>query len=280
MENVVTPTKADDGAGTRPVETANAAPQNSNDVAIKLKDFNAWYGDFNAIKNINLDIMARQVTAFIGPSGCGKSTLLKWINRMNDIVPTAWAKGSIRMGDLEILNKQTDVVSLRRRVGMVFQKPNPFPKSIFDNVAFGPRLHFKIGKQDLADLVEWSLRKAAVWEEVKDRLHKSALGLSGGQQQRLCIARAIATGPEVLLMDEPCSALDPASTARVEDLVYELREQYTIVMVTHNMQQASRCSDRTAFFFEGEIVEEGETEQLFTRPKNQKTNDYVSGKFG
>ena len=280
MENVVTPTKADDGAGTRPVETANAAPQNSNDVAIKLKDFNAWYGDFNAIKNINLDIMARQVTAFIGPSGCGKSTLLKWINRMNDIVPTAWAKGSIRMGDLEILNKQTDVVSLRRRVGMVFEKPNPFPKSIFDNVAFGPRLHFKIGKQDLADLVEWSLRKAAVWEEVKDRLHKSALGLSGGQQQRLCIARAIATGPEVLLMDEPCSALDPASTARVEDLVYELREQYTIVMVTHNMQQASRCSDRTAFFFEGEIVEEGETEQLFTRPKNQKTNDYVSGKFG
>ena len=249
-------------------------------MAIELKDFNAWYGDFQAIKNINLDIRARQVTAFIGPSGCGKSTLLKWINRMNDIVPTAWADGSIRMGDLEILGKQTDVVSLRRRVGMVFQKPNPFPKSIFDNVAFGPRLHFNIGKQDLADLVEWSLRKAAVWDEVKDRLHKSALGLSGGQQQRLCIARAIATGPEVLLMDEPCSALDPASTVRVEDLVYELREQYTIVMVTHNMQQASRCSDRTAFFFEGEIVEEGETLQLFTRPVNQKTNDYVSGKFG
>ena len=184
------------------------------------------------------------------------------------------------MGDLEILQKQTDVVSLRRRVGMVFQKPNPFPKSIFDNVAFGPRLHFKIGKQDLASLVEWSLRKAAVWDEVKDRLHQSALGLSGGQQQRLCIARAIATGPQVLLMDEPCSALDPASTARVEDLVYELRKQYTIVMVTHNMQQASRCSDRTAFFYEGKIVEEGETKQLFTRPKNQKTEDYVSGKFG
>ncbi|WP_075084251.1 phosphate ABC transporter ATP-binding protein PstB [Mariniblastus fucicola] len=247
---------------------------------ICLKDFNAHYGEFHAIKNINLDIMARQVTAFIGPSGCGKSTLLKWINRMNDIVPSAWAEGSIRMGDLEVLSKQTDVVSLRRRVGMVFQKPNPFPKSIFDNVAFGPKLHFKIGKQDLAALVEWSLRKAAVWDEVKDRLHQSALGLSGGQQQRLCIARAIATGPEVLLMDEPCSALDPASTARVEDLVYELREQYTIVMVTHNMQQASRCSDRTAFFFEGEIVEEGETEQLFTRPKHQKTEDYVSGKFG
>lgn len=163
---------------------------------------------------------------------------------------------------------------------MVFQKPNPFPKSIFDNVAFGPRLHFKIGKQDLAALVEWSLRKAAVWDEVKDRLHQSALGLSGGQQQRLCIARAIATGPEVLLMDEPCSALDPASTARVEDLVYELRKQYTIVMVTHNMQQASRCSDRTAFFFEGQIVEESETQQLFTNPKHQKTEDYVSGKFG
>ena len=248
--------------------------------AIRLKNFNAHYGDFQAINNINLDIMAREVTAFIGPSGCGKSTLLKWINRMNDIVPSAWAEGSVRLGDLEILSKQTDVVSLRRRVGMVFQKPNPFPKSIFDNVAFGPRLHFKIGKQDLADLVEWSLRKAAVWDEVKDRLHKSALGLSGGQQQRLCIARAIATGPEVLLMDEPCSALDPASTSRVEDLVYELRKQYTIVMVTHNMQQASRCSDRTAFFFEGEIIEEGETEQLFTKPKQQKTEDYVSGKFG
>jgi len=282
MENVATPKKAD-----RMSNISSAAKKSSDKSedreltpAICLKEFNAYYGDFQAIKDINLDIMARQVTAFIGPSGCGKSTLLKWINRMNDIVPSAWAEGSIKMGDLEILQKQTDVVSLRRRVGMVFQKPNPFPKSIFDNVAFGPRLHFKIGKQDLAALVEWSLRKAAVWDEVKDRLHKSALGLSGGQQQRLCIARAIATGPEVLLMDEPCSALDPASTARVEDLVYELRKQYTIVMVTHNMQQASRCSDRTAFFFEGQIVEEGETEQLFTNPKEQKTEDYVSGKFG
>ena len=282
MDNVAIPRKTN---GMSKLTTAirksatETEPQDQTP-AICLKDFNAYYGDFQAIKDINLNIMARQVTAFIGPSGCGKSTLLKWINRMNDIVPSAWAKGSIQMGDLEILNKQTDVVSLRRRVGMVFQKPNPFPKSIFDNVAFGPRLHFKIGKQDLAALVEWSLRKAAVWDEVKDRLHQSALGLSGGQQQRLCIARAIATGPEVLLMDEPCSALDPASTARVEDLVYELRKQYTIVMVTHNMQQASRCSDRTAFFFEGKIVEEGETEQLFTRPKQQKTEDYVSGKFG
>ena len=284
MDNVATPKKTHGMLKPkRPTlsQRNDASPEkNEQKLAIRLEDFNAYYGEFQAIKNINLDIMARQVTAFIGPSGCGKSTLLKWINRMNDIVPSAWAKGSIRMGDLEILKKQTDVVSLRRRVGMVFQKPNPFPKSIFDNVAFGPRLHFKIGKQDLAALVEWSLRKAAVWDEVKDRLHKSALGLSGGQQQRLCIARAIATGPEVLLMDEPCSALDPASTARVEDLVYELREQYTIVMVTHNMQQASRGSDRTAFFFEGEIVEEGETEQLFTRPKHQKTEDYVSGKFG
>jgi len=282
MDNVATPKKAERMSKLTPAARKTPATSEDQELtpAIRLKDFNAYYGDFQAITNVNIDIMARQGTAFIGPSGCGKSTLLKWINRMNDIVPSAWAEGSIKMGELEILKKQTDVVSLRRRVGMVFQKPNPFPKSIFDNVAFGPRLHFKIGKQDLAELVEWSLRKAAVWDEVKDRLHKSALGLSGGQQQRLCIARAIATGPEVLLMDEPCSALDPASTARVEDLVYELRKQYTIVMVTHNMQQASRCSDRTAFFFEGQIVEEGETEQLFTRPKEQKTEDYVSGKFG
>jgi len=257
-----------------------AEPEEQTTVKICLRDFNAYYGDFQAIHNVNLDIMAKRVTAFIGPSGCGKSTLLKWINRMNDIVPTAHASGSIEMGDLEITSPQTDVVSLRRRVGMVFQKPNPFPKTIFENVALGPRLHYKIKKQDLEDLVERSLRKAAVWGEVKDRLHKSALGLSGGQQQRLCIARAIATGPEVLLMDEPCSALDPASTARVEDLVYELRKNYTIVMVTHNMQQASRCSDRTAFFYEGEIVEEGETQQLFTLPSEQRTEDYVTGKFG
>ena len=277
-------TAVESGNPPPPVTTAMAnsgKPEPEQTTAtICLKDFNAFYGDFQAIKDVNLNVMAKRVTAFIGPSGCGKSTLLKWINRMNDIVPTAHATGSIKMGDLEILSPQTDVVSLRRRVGMVFQKPNPFPKTIFENVAFGPRLHYKIKKQDLEDLVQWSLRKAAVWGEVKDRLHKSALGLSGGQQQRLCIARAIATGPEVLLMDEPCSALDPASTARVEDLVYELRKNYTIVMVTHNMQQASRCSDRTAFFYEGEIVEEGETQQLFTRPKEKRTEDYVTGKFG
>lgn len=250
------------------------------EIAIAIDSFNAFYGEFQAIHDVNLNLPAKQVTAFIGPSGCGKSTLLKWINRMNDIVPSAHATGSITFDDLEILDRQTDVVDLRRRIGMVFQKPNPFPKTIFDNVAFGPRLHFKIDKQDLADLVEWSLRKAAVWDEVKDRLNKSALGLSGGQQQRLCIARAIASGPEILLMDEPCSALDPGSTSRVEDLIYELREQYTIIMVTHNMQQASRCSDRTAFFFKGKVIEEGQTKQIFTNPKQQKTEDYVTGKFG
>ena len=261
--------------------SSNLEPETSpSEVAIAIDSFNAYYGDFQAIYNVNLHLPAKQVTAFIGPSGCGKSTLLKWINRMNDIVPSAHASGKIKIGDLQILDRQTDVVDLRRRIGMVFQKPNPFPKSIFDNVAFGPRLHFKIAKQDLADLVEWSLRKAAVWDEVKDRLNRSALGLSGGQQQRLCIARAIASGPEILLMDEPCSALDPGSTARVEDLIYELREQYTIVMVTHNMQQASRCSDRTAFFFKGEVIEEGQTEQIFTNPQQQKTEDYVTGKFG
>ena len=200
---------------------------------------------------------------------------------MNDIVPGARASGKLVLPDIDILSRSTDVVALRRRIGIVFQKPNPFPKSIFDNIAFGPRLHFaKLPKSDLDDLVEWALKKAALWNEVKDRLNKSALGLSGGQQQRLCIARAIAVGPDILLMDEPCSALDPASTSRIEDLIFELREQYSIVIVTHNMQQAARCSDRTAFFFEGRIVEEGATEDVFTQPKKQQTEDYVTGKFG
>ncbi|MEM7453117.1 MAG: phosphate ABC transporter ATP-binding protein PstB [Planctomycetota bacterium] len=260
--------------------TAKKEPDTAAEAAVRFESFSAWYGDFQAIHSIDLIIPERQVTAFIGPSGCGKSTLLKWINRMNDVVPGARADGTLVLGQQDVLSRQTDVVQLRRRVGMVFQKPNPFPKSIFDNVAFGPRLHFKIDKRDLNELVEWSLRKAAVWDEVKDRLHKSALGLSGGQQQRLCIARAIATGPEILLMDEPCSALDPASTARIEDLIFELKEQYTIVMVTHNMQQARRSSDRTAFFFEGKIIEAGETLQLFTKPRQQQTEDYVTGKFG
>ncbi len=249
-------------------------------VAVEFNDFNAWYGDFQAIKHVRLKIPANEITAFIGPSGCGKSTLLKWVNRMNDVVPEARADGTLRLGETDVLARSTDVVDLRRRVGMVFQKPNPFPKSVFDNVAYGPRLHFRIPRSELDELVEWSLRKAALWDEVKDRLHKSALGLSGGQQQRLCIARAIAIGPDVVLMDEPCSALDPASTARIEDLIFELTAQYTIVMVTHNMQQAARVSDRTAFFFEGRVVEDGHTDQVFTRPKEKQTEDYVTGKFG
>ena len=237
-------------------------------IKIRIKDLCSWYDDFQALHNISLDIPEQRVTAFIGPSGCGKSTLLKWINRMNDEVPGARCTGTLDLPDLDILDHGTDVVSLRRRIGIVFQKPNPFPKSIYDNVAFGPRLHFRgVSRNDLDELVEWSLRKAAVWEEVKDRLGHSALSLSGGQQQRLCIARAIAVGPEVLLMDEPCSALDPSSTSKIEDLIYELRKQYSIVIVTHNMQQAARCSDQTAFFFEGKIVEAGPTTEVFTKPK-------------
>ncbi|MFM2001225.1 MAG: Phosphate import ATP-binding protein PstB [Planctomycetota bacterium] len=248
--------------------------------AITVNDLKAWYGDFQALHSISLDIPKNRVTAFIGPSGCGKSTLLRWFNRMNDTIPSARAVGSVRLGEMDLLARSTDVVDLRRRIGIVFQRPTPFPKSIFENVAFGPRLHLRLSRGELEEVVEWALRKAAVWEEVKDRLHAPALGLSGGQQQRLCIARAIAVGPEVLLMDEPCSALDPASTRSVEDLIFELREQYTIVIVTHNMQQAARCSDQTAFFFEGRLIEAGATETLFTRPKQRQTEDYVSGKFG
>lgn len=248
--------------------------------AIRIADFNAFYGEYQALHGISLNVPENQVTALIGPSGCGKTTLLRWINRMNDIVPTARAEGVLHLHSLDVLDAGTDVVDLRRRVGIVFQKPNPFPKSIYDNVAYGPRLHIKLSRSELDELVEWALRKAAVWDEVKDRLRKPALGLSGGQQQRLCIARAIAAGPEVLLMDEPCSALDPISTASIEDLIYELRKQYTIVIVTHNMQQASRVSDRTAFFYQGKIVESGLTDQIFTRPSKQQTEDYVTGKFG
>lgn len=258
--------------------TADAA---SEKVAIEIEAFSAYYGDFQALYDLNLTIPEKRVTALIGPSGCGKSTLLKWINRMNDVVPTARATGKLNLPDVDILAKTTDVVALRRRIGMVFQKPNPFPKTIYENIAFGPRLHYKgLRRSDLDQLVEWSLKKSALWDEVKDRLNQSALGLSGGQQQRLCIARAIAIGPEILLMDEPCSALDPASTAKIEDLIFELRKQYTIVIVTHNMQQAARCSDRTAFFFEGKIIEDGPTRDLFTKPKSQQTEDYVTGKFG
>ena len=248
--------------------------------AVKVRDFSAWYGTFQALHNITLDIPHCRVTSLIGPSGCGKSTFLRWVNRMNDLVPGAHASGTLDLHGQDLLSKGADVVDLRRRVGMVFQKPNPFPKSIYDNVAFGPRLHYKLSRSQTHELVERSLHAAGLWNEVKDRVHKSALDLSGGQQQRLCIARAIAVGPELLLMDEPCSALDPKSTARVEDLIRELRERYTIIIVTHNMQQAARVSDITAFFYEGKLIEEGRTDDIFTNPKNSQTEDYVTGRFG
>ena len=247
---------------------------------IRAAGFNAWYGAFQAIKDLSLDIPRERVTALIGPSGCGKSTFLRWINRMNDMIRGARAEGLLNLDGEDLLAGELDLVDLRCRVGMVFQKPNPFPKSIYDNVAFGPRLHRRMSRADLDDLVEQSLRAAAIWDEVKDRLHASALGLSGGQQQRLCIARAIAVGPEVLLMDEPCSALDPRSTASVEALIRELRSQFTIVIVTHNMQQAARVSDQTAFFFEGRLVECGPTDTIFTNPRSKQTEDYVTGRFG
>ncbi|HTN74281.1 MAG TPA: phosphate ABC transporter ATP-binding protein PstB [Pirellulaceae bacterium] len=250
------------------------------EAAVDIQNFNAWYGNFHVLHDISVAIPKNRVTAFIGPSGCGKSTLLRWINRMNDTVPDARADGKLDMHGLNVLARGVDVVDLRRRVGMVFQKPNPFPKSIFDNVAFGPRLHLKISRRELEDLVEWSLRKAVLWDEVKDRLRKSAYALSGGQQQRLCIARAIAVGPEMLLMDEPCASLDPRSTVAIEDLIAELREEYTIVIVTHNMQQAGRASDFTAFLYEGELVEFGPTQQIFTRPDNKQTENYITGRFG
>jgi phosphate transport system ATP-binding protein len=257
---------------------SKSEPETQN--AVHVRDFNAWYGDFHVLKNISLDLPEKRVTAFIGPSGCGKSTFLRWINRMNDTIDVAKAKGTMRMHDVDVLDPRMDVVDLRRRVGMVFQKPNPFPKSIYDNVAFGPRLHMTISPKDMEELVEWSLRKAALWEEVKNRLKASALGLSGGQQQRLCIARAIAVGPEVLLMDEPASSLDPKSAAAIEDLIAELREDYTIAIVTHSMQQAARTSDYTAFLYEGHLIEFGSTGQIFHKPKKKETENYITGRFG
>lgn len=238
-----------------------------------------YYTDFHALKNINLNIQEKEITAFIGPSGCGKSTLLKSLNRMNDLVEGCRIEGSIRLDGEDIFGKM-DVNQLRKRVGMVFQKPNPFPMSIYDNIAFGPRTHGIHSRVKLDEIVESSLRGAAIWDEVKDKLKKSALALSGGQQQRLCIARALAVQPEVLLMDEPTSALDPISTSKIEELVLELKKDYTIVMVTHNMQQAARVSDRTAFFLLGEIIEYGETEQIFSMPKDKRTEEYITGRFG
>ena len=246
---------------------------------IEIRDVNLFYNDFHALKNINLDVQANEITAFIGPSGCGKSTLLKSLNRMNDLVEGCKISGTMLL-DGEDIYGTMDVNLLRKRVGMVFQKPNPFPMSIYDNIAFGPRTHGIKSKAKLDEIVEKSLRDAAIWDEVKDRLKKSALGLSGGQQQRLCIARALAVCPEVLLMDEPTSALDPISTAKIEDLVLDLKKEYTIVMVTHNMQQATRVSDKTVFFLLGEVIEAAPTEQLFSIPRDKRTEDYITGRFG
>ena len=245
-----------------------------------VQGLNLWYGDHQALHDISLNIPEKSITALIGPSGCGKSTFLKTLNRMNDLIPGVKITGDVRYRDQDIFAPGTDVNELRREIGMVFQKPNPFPMSIYDNIAYGPRTHGIKNRAKLDEIVEKSLRGAAIWDEVKDRLRKNALGLSGGQQQRLCIARALAVEPEVLLMDEPTSALDPISTSKIEELAMQLKEQYTIVIVTHNMQQAVRISDRTAFFLLGELVECGDTQQLFSQPQDKRTEDYITGRFG
>ena len=248
--------------------------------AITAKNLCLWYGSAQALKNINIQIPENNITALIGPSGCGKSTFLKTLNRMNDLIPSVRITGEVRYQDTDIFAPGLDVNALRKEIGMVFQKPNPFPMSIYDNIAYGPRTHGVKNKAKLDELVEQSLRGAAIWDEVKDRLKKNALGLSGGQQQRLCIARALAVEPKVLLMDEPTSALDPISTSKIEELAMQLKERYTIVIVTHNMQQAVRISDRTAFFLLGELIEYDETEKLFSQPEDQRTEDYITGRFG
>ncbi len=246
---------------------------------VVAKNFSIFYGDFEAVKKVNADILSKYVTAIIGPSGCGKSTFLRAINRMNDLIPSCHTTGTLMFEGEDIYGKYTDEVLLRKRIGMVFQKPNPFPKSIFDNIAYGPRLHGVNDKKILAEIVEKSLRKAVLWDEVSDRLDRNALGLSGGQQQRLCVARALAVEPDILLLDEPTSALDPKATAKIEDLIEELRGSYTILIVTHNMQQASRVSDHTMFFYEGDLVEYAPTKHLFTNPRDQVTEDYITGRF-
>ncbi|NIY73953.1 phosphate ABC transporter ATP-binding protein [Marivivens donghaensis] len=252
-----------------------------NETKITARDVHVFYGDSEAIKGVDVDIQARAVTAFIGPSGCGKSTFLRTINRMNDTIPSCRVTGGITLDGEDIYDKRVDVVQLRQKIGMVFQKPNPFPKSIYDNIAYGPRIHgLTKNKAEMDEIIEKSLRRAAIWDEVKDRLQAPGTGLSGGQQQRLCIARAIATSPEVLLMDEPCSALDPIATAQVEELIDELRQEYTVVIVTHSMQQAARVSQKTAFFHLGHLVEYGDTSDIFTNPKDQRTESYISGKIG
>ena len=247
---------------------------------LSVENMCLWYGSHQALHNITIDIPEKSITALIGPSGCGKSTFLKTLNRMNDLIPDVKITGSVKYKDEDIFDPSVDVSQLRRQIGMVFQKPNPFPMSIYDNIAYGPRTHGVRNKAKLDDIVERSLRGAAIWDEVKDRLKKNALGLSGGQQQRLCIARALAVEPDVLLMDEPTSALDPISTSKIEELAMELKEKYTIVIVTHNMQQAVRISDNTAFFLLGELVEYGSTERLFSQPTDKRTEDYITGRFG
>ncbi|MBQ9715002.1 MAG: phosphate ABC transporter ATP-binding protein [Clostridia bacterium] len=247
---------------------------------ISVKDCNLYYGDFHALKNINIEIPEKKVTAFIGPSGCGKSTFLKTLNRMNDLVEDCRIEGEYKIGDVDIYAKDTDINMLRKNVGMVFQKPNPFPMSIYDNIAFAPRTFGITKKSELDEIVELSLRRASIWDEVKDRLKKSALGMSGGQQQRLCIARSLAADPQILLMDEPTSALDPISTGKIEELMDELKKDLTIVIVTHNMQQAARIADKTAFFLLGELVEYDDTDVIFTSPKDEKTERYITGRFG
>jgi phosphate transport system ATP-binding protein len=256
-----------------------AVKENDKNIKFHINNLNLYYGDFHALKGINMEIPERQITAFIGPSGCGKSTFLKSLNRMNDLVESCHITGDVFLGNEDIYGDM-DVNLLRKRVGMVFQTPNPFPMSIYDNIAYGPRTHGIKNKSKLDAIVEKSLKQAAIWDEVKDRLKKSALGLSGGQQQRLCIARALAVEPEVILMDEPTSALDPISTSRIEDLAIELKKDYTIIMVTHNMQQATRISDKTAFFLLGEMVEYSDTDKLFSVPQDKRTEDYITGRFG
>ncbi|MFP4029582.1 MAG: phosphate ABC transporter ATP-binding protein PstB [Candidatus Brocadiia bacterium] len=262
-----------------PADDGSEAIENA-EVIVKARNFSVFYGDNEAVEKVSVDVPGELVTAIIGPSGCGKSTFLRAINRMNDLIPHCRAEGELYLEGQDVYSPQLDEVALRKTVGMVFQKPNPFPKSIFDNIAFGPRLERRRNKSELTELVEKSLRGAGLWEEVKDRLGDNALGLSGGQQQRLCIARALAVEPDVLLMDEPCSALDPRSTARIEDLIGELRGDYTIIIVTHNMQQAARVSDVTIFLYEGALIEFGDTQQLFTKPEKQQTEDYITGRFG
>lgn len=250
-----------------------------NGTEIEVKDLNLWYGENHALHDISIDIPKNSVTAFIGPSGCGKSTFLRCLNRMNDLIPNCRIEGNVNISKEDIYTKETDVVDLRKKVGMVFQKPNPFPMSIFDNIAYGPRIH-GMGKKEMPEIVEHALKSGALWEEISDRLDASALDLSGGQQQRLCIARTLAVKPEVILFDEPCSALDPISTSKIEDLILDLKKDYTIVIVTHNMQQAARISDYTAFFLLGDLIEFGKTNQIFENPQKKETEDYITGRFG